>query len=248
MTGVAAAEKLARRGCRAAAAPARRPQAAAPLTSSTWAASASRRAVTESVVASADRTLPASTCWVSRDAGRGGPRLRDGGGEHRRDQQGGQHLPHPRSATRPAGRRRARRSRGRRGIAGVEMVGQQRAQQRRHRDQRRRARLVRIAAGVGVVAAERPRSSMSPADRLGLACRRRAALGSATDCTFGIRRITIATWTGTARPTTGTCASPRSETPSRRPARRGSTARPTAPAGSAGTPTSARTSRPCRCR
>src|SRR4029077_9656667 len=42
----------------------------------------------------------------------------------------------------------------RRGIARVEMIGQQRAQQRRHGDERRLVGLVSVAAGLGVVAAQ----------------------------------------------------------------------------------------------
>ena len=97
----------------------------------------------------------------------------------------------------------------RRGIAGVEVVGQQRAQQRRHRDQRQCARPVRLASGLGVVPTECPTV---------VGCRRPSGSGInhasapsafvASPCPPG---------GGTARPTTDTAPGPRSETPSRTP-------------------------------
>ncbi len=104
--------------------------------------------------ASADRTLPASTCWRLPHTGRGGLGLCD------RERRTPSRSPARRSTCQLAVASRLRRLAAdrvrlrRRRIAGVEMVGQQRAQQRRHGDQRRRARLVRIASGIGVVTAE----------------------------------------------------------------------------------------------
>ena len=87
--------------------------------------------------------------------GRDGLRLRDRGSEHGGHGERGEHLPRP--LPRPAARRGAFAAfGGRGGVPRIQVVGQQRAQQRRHRDQRRRVGLVDVASGFGVVAAQRP--------------------------------------------------------------------------------------------
>ena len=95
---------------------------------------------------SADRTLLASTCWVSRTPGAVALGLRYGVANTvataRRE-----HLP-ARGASAAALRPSRALGRGR-GIAGIEVVGQQRPQQRGHRDQRRRVGLVALRPASG---------------------------------------------------------------------------------------------------
>ncbi|EUA42621.1 hypothetical protein I553_6481 [Mycobacterium xenopi 4042] len=118
-------------------------------TSSTWAASALRRAVSSPVDASAARTPAASTCWAALTPGQ------PCGPERRRRRT-------PLPPTTPPPLARLARARGRRSAAcwrgrvrrplrrsRIEVFGEQRAQQRRHGDELRSPGLVSAAARLG---------------------------------------------------------------------------------------------------
>ena len=176
ITGVLAAAEAERvQAARAAAAPRRRPRAAARCTSSTSADSASRRAVAASSPAGLRRPHAARQHLLG---------CAHAGGD-RRACATAQRTP-PRPAGRPAPARPSRwrslrlRARagalalgGRRGVAGVEVLGQQRSQQRRHRNQRRPRPRCGAAPGIGVVAAQQPVRSADVVGRAApIVCRR----------------------------------------------------------------------------
>ncbi len=121
---------------RAAAARSRRPPAGCAVRRRPRSASSSRRTAVASVAASAERTLPASTCWVSRTPGAVSRACAQASANTVATSDRRQHLPQ-RAGPAPAGLA-GRGARGR--VAGVEVFGQQRAQQRRHRDARGCAR------------------------------------------------------------------------------------------------------------
>ncbi len=105
-------------------------------------------AVSRSVVPSADRTLAASTCWAALTPGAVDRACATAAANTAAISRAASAC-HVRPATGPGGAPGALALGGGRGIPGVEVFGQQRAQQRRQRDQRRppRRRALRPASG-----------------------------------------------------------------------------------------------------